>query len=130
MKPGIVNIIYFVLALLLFGAVMQVGTVFNQKFDNGYSNLYNASVSMVLAVASLVSIVALAKKAAWARMTVVLVVGLQAMALIGSGLFLAVKDNENGLALSFPFFLYGAAILFLAYKAYSSKPLKEYLGTA
>lgn len=129
MKPGIVNIIYAVLALLLLGAGMQISVVFSQNTIDGYTALYNSSLSIVVAIAALVSIISLARKLVWSRIVTFLVIGLQSLVTIGLGAFLAAR-SEDGIAMSVPYLTYGFPMLFLAYKTYSSKPLKEYLESA
>lgn len=95
MKPGIVNIIYAVLALLLLGAGMQISVVFSQNTIDGYTALYNSSLSIVVAIAALVSIISLARKLVWSRIVTFLVIGLQSLVTIGLGAFLAARSEDG-----------------------------------
>ncbi|MBB6521314.1 hypothetical protein [Pseudoteredinibacter isoporae] len=129
MRPGIVNIIYFVLTLLIAGSAMQIISIFSKTSESGNSALYNSSLSIVVFVAAFISIIAMAKRIVWSRVAAYSIIGLQALVTVGTGIFLAIL-SESGAAISIPYLCYGLPMLFLAYKTYSSTPLKEYLADA
>lgn len=130
MKPGIINIIYFVLAYLALSSGLSIYELFETNLENGYSALYNSSVSILIVGASLLGIYSLAVKLSWSKWVCFGVVASQSVLTLGSALYLCVLNFEIGkfmLITSVPF---GLAFAFLAYKIYSSNPLKHFLTNA
>ncbi len=130
MKPGILNIIYFVLGYLSLSSALQIYEVFKSNISNGYSILYIVSLSTLVVIGSLVAIFAFIKRIPWAKWASLVVVGLPGMLSIVTGVYLMLINPEIVKVLLITTVPKGLAFLFLAYKIYTSKPLKHYLENA
>lgn len=127
LKPPIVNITYAVLALLVLTSAAGIINIFQQGAINENSSLYNASTSILMLIAGALSIFYLYKQKPLGRLISLFVVGIQAILTISAGIYIFIANANVGPAILIPSLSFGLPLLFLAYKIFSSKPLKEYL---
>jgi hypothetical protein len=87
---------------------------------------------LIMIVPLLFSIVGLVKKSRWARALCYVTVSMEVLRMLGFVIYFAlfVEPDDSVTALAPIVFMMSVTLfLFLAYKIYSSKPLKTYLGT-
>ncbi len=130
MKPSIVNIIYFVLGLILFGSVPGILDVFMKNSESIFVALYNSSILIIYSVASIVAIIGLRKRASWSRWVSFAVTGTQSIIIVAGGVYFYFVDFEKGMVFVLIAVIYGIPASFLTYKIFASIPLKEYLSNA
>lgn len=130
MNPAIVNILYFVLGYLALSSGLQVHDLFENNPGNGYSSLYNASVSILILVLSLTAIGGLIKRQIWAKWVSFGLAALQGISTLSVGIYIWFLDAEMGKAILMTSVPIGLAFIFLAYKIYSSSPLRQHLANA
>ena len=94
--------------------------------------LFFTIAPLIMIIPLLFSIVGLVKKNRWARVLCYVTVSIEALRLLGFviffGLFAEPDDSMAALA-PIEIMMFVAILLLLAYKIYSSKPLKSYLVT-
>jgi len=137
MKPVIIYWTYIGLGCLLLSNLHSVITNFQLipetdpvSFPVPFFFFTIAPLIMILPL--LFSIVGLVKKIRWARVLCYVTVSIEALRLLGFviffGLFAEPADSVAALA-PIVFMMFATLLSFLAYKIYSSKPLKSYLVT-
>lgn len=130
MKPSIVDILYFALGYLALSAALQVVRILGIEYITVVELLYNSSLSFFVACAPVISIFGLVKKLRWSRIVASVTIAAQAMLNIFSSAYTYFVNPEIGkdmLIVALPISL---ALLFLAYKTFSSVQLKSYLSNA
>jgi hypothetical protein len=130
MKPNIVNILYFALGYLALSGAFQVFRVFEMENATVIGAIYNSSLSILITCAAAVSIFGLIKQLKWSRIIASGTISAQATLSIFGGVYMYFVNPEIGKAMLIVAVPISLALLFLAYKTYSSAELIGYLSNA
>ncbi len=137
MKPSIVNWAYIGLACLLLsnilGSVSTINYIYIMSSDEDF--LYSPVlliISVVIIAVSTIAVFGLVKKNSWARIVTSSVIGVPAILLLG---MLGMNIYHTSITstpatpsnLLIVLSVFGASLLLLAYKLYTSESFKNYL---
>ncbi len=148
MKPSILNWIYLVLGYLVLDTILQVVGGFQYAFKPGNDNsffdfsifpvttataFYFPIFPIITAAASIVAIIGLTRKMAWAKIIAFVVIVVDRFIALSFSVYVYlasddVKEITDILMSSMmSSLIFSIPLLFLAYKIYTSEPLKIYL---
>lgn len=126
MKPNILYWTYLGLGYLLLDNILEMWGYF-REVGNDTDALYVP----VIIVATIVAIIGLVKRVAWAKIVAFVAIGVDIFLTLGLTIYLVVVgliDNAGEVAqLLVSSLTFSIPLLFLAYKLYTSEPLKIYL---
>jgi hypothetical protein len=138
MRPVIVVWTYLALGILLLdnsiGVMLSPSTLMPENAPF-IIKVYAPLPTMIIVAMSLFSIIGLAKKYQWARMLSLVTISVEGLKIFGLSIYVILfqgtvfQDVEFENEGSFELMAIGIPFLFLAYKIYSSEPLKCYLET-
>jgi uncharacterized SAM-binding protein YcdF (DUF218 family) len=126
MKPKIIVWIYLALVYVLLNNVLQAIVV----IQNGVFTLLSPALSVIIIVVTCVAIIGLVKMMPWSRIVACIVIGIQASGTLVTGMQYFIENSE-GISLEnilMSSIIIEFLLLFLAFRIYTSKPLKDYLG--
>ena len=121
MKPRIINWTYVGLAYVLLNNTLTVALAFQPP---GNVTPYFPSIIIILAV---VAIIGLLKAAPWSRIVALVVLCIQALSTISASIHFAMYAGGSLTDIFVSSLIFDVFLLFLAYKLYTSEPLKYYL---
>jgi hypothetical protein len=126
MKPKIIVWIYLALVYVLLNNVLQAIVV----IQNGVFTLLSPALSLIIIVVTCVAIIGLVKKMQWSRIVACIVIGIQASGTLVTGIHYFIENSEgiNLENILMSSIIIEFLLLFLAFRIYTSKPLKGYLG--
>ncbi len=124
MKPSIVVWAYVGLAYILLNKIMDVGYFFR-------ASNYFPFLTMAVLVVTTVAVFGLVKRTSWARMVASSIIAAEVFLMLYTSMFLQsvmLEDESHYFLISS--LVFGVPLLFLAYKIYTSEPLKIYLSNS
>ncbi len=127
MKPSIVNWGYLGLGYVLLNNVSAIGSNVQTLFERNFVFIEYPILQIIIIVLSIAALGGLVKKAPWARVISVITIGLDTLHALSMGMFVMVVSKGNYTSSLIWSLLVGIPLLFLAYKFYTSEPLKVYL---
>lgn len=132
MKPKIVNWIYVGLVYVLLDNVLSA--ISNYLIMHEMSDYFVRApyINIITAVLAVTAVVKLIRKSLWTRIVSIGAIFMQILSGLGISIFIfLVNKGEIASGQLFPLFIIlDIPLIFLAYKIYSSDPLKVYLGQA
>jgi hypothetical protein len=132
MKPSIVNWIYVGLVYVLFDNVLSA--ISNYLVMHEMNNYFIRApyIDIISAALAITAMVKLIRKSLWTRIVSIGAICLQILSGLGISIYIfLVSKGEIESGQLFPLFIIlDIPLIFLAYKIYSSNPLKVYLGHA
>ncbi len=127
MKPSIVNWGYLGLGYVLLNNVSAIGSSVQTLFERNSVFIEYPILQIIIIFLSVAALGGLVKETPWARVISVIAIGLDTLLAFSMSMFVMIVSKGNYTNSLIWSLVVGIPLLFLAYKIYTSEPLKIYL---
>lgn len=128
MKPSIVYWAYLGLGFLLLDNILNIISVFQIKtYEKDAGFIGYPILQILIVLLSIAAIGGLVRRVSWARVASLVAIGAETFHMFGMSIYIFFSSKGEEVSLLMTSLLFGIPLLFLAYKLYSSKPLRIYL---
>jgi hypothetical protein len=134
---NLLNIIYHPFFIFRYSAsfdlILPTIIVSGDSSSSGHSMTQEVSfwnypiLPFVIVITGIITVIGLIKSAPWSRVAAYVLIGVAAIEGIGASIYFVVSGKDSIADQLHTLIIFDILLLFLAYKIYTSKPLKDYL---